>query len=225
MAFDAAVAAERERRRIATDLHDRIGQTPSLAQIKLTAVRDVVTGDPRAIVDEGIALIAQTIADTRTLVFDLSPPVLYDLGLHAALSWLAEDVEMRHGMHVELLDDSSDKPLDDMAAALVFRAVRELLMNVFKHARSTTATVSLRRAANRLEVSVEDRGVGFALDDLAQHSPGAGFGLFSVREQISRLGGDVDIASTPGRGTLVRIRVPIRTTAPPSLAPQGAPRP
>lgn len=220
--FDAAVAAERERRRIAIDLHDRIGQALSLAQIKLTSMRESVTGLSRAVVDEGIALIAQSISDARTLIFDLSPPVLYDLGLREALSWLIEDVEKRHGLHVELVDDATEKPLDEVAAALVFRAVRELLMNVLKHARSPSATVSLRRVGDLVEVEVADRGVGFTPEDLTAREGGPGFGLFSVREQMSRLGGNIDVASVPGRGTQVSIRVPVRPATPRAGNTDGA---
>jgi len=210
MAFDAALAEERERRRIAADLHDRIGQSLALAQHKLTAMRDSVSGALRAAMDEAVALLAQSAVDTRTLTSELSPLVLYDLGLKDALSWLVEDVEKRHGIHVELHDDDVSKPLDDATAALVFRAVRELLMNVFKHAQASTAKVSLHRTGDQVEVDVEDKGVGFEPADIAFQSARGGFGLFSVREQISRLGGTVDVVSAPRMGTRVSMRVPIK---------------
>jgi PAS domain S-box-containing protein len=210
MAFDTAVAEERERRRIAVDLHDRIGQTLALAQIKLSSVRDEVTGAPRAAIEAGVALVAQSIDDSRSLVFELSPPVLYDLGLHAALSWLAEEVERLHGLRVTLTDDDAPKPLDDTTAAFLFRAVRELLMNVLKHANVPLATVSLQRAGDELEVVVEDAGVGFDLDATRSVRSGGGFGLFSMREQIGRLGGTVEISSAKGRGTSVRARVRLK---------------
>ena len=214
MVFDAALTEERERRRIAADLHDRIGQSLALAQIKLTSIRETVTGAPRTAIDEAIELLAQSVVDTRTLTFELSPPVLYDLGLKEALSWLVEDVEKRHGIRIELCDDEAHKPLDDATAALVFRAVRELLMNVFKHAKVPTAKVSLRRTGDHIDIDVEDKGVGFDPDDTL-HSGAGGFGLFSVREQISRLGGTVNVASAPRQGTRVSMRVPLKIGEPP----------
>ncbi|MBI4955335.1 MAG: PAS domain S-box protein [Myxococcales bacterium] len=217
MAFDAAVAEERERRRIASDLHDRIGQALAVAQIKLASARDAVTGPARAAVGEAVALVAQSLVDTRTLTFDLCPPMLYELGLEEALSWLAEDVERRHGIHVELDDDGEDKPLDDATAALVFRAVRELLTNVLKHAQAGGATVSLRRTGGEVEVEVADEGVGFDAAKVAPPGSDGGYGLFSVREQISRLGGEVAVTSTPRQGTRVSLRVPLKTGA----APEG----
>lgn len=210
MAFDAAVTEERERRRIAADLHDGIGQALALAQIKLTGMRDTAPEPLRAGMDEVIELLARSVLDTRTLTTELSPPMLYDLGIKDALSWLAEDVEKRQGIHIELTDDDSQKPLDESTAALVYRAVRELLMNVFKHSKCTSANVSLRRERDDLEIEVVDAGVGFAVADGGLQAHAGGFGLFNVREQISRLGGTVSVMSTPGHGTQVSLRVPMR---------------
>jgi signal transduction histidine kinase len=209
MSFDAALTEERERRRIAADLHDRIGQSLALSQMKLASMPR--SGSERTAVDEAIELLAQSIIDTRTLIFDLSPPILYELGLKEALSWLAEDLGKRWGLEVELDADQTTKPLADTCAALVFRAVRELLTNVVKHARVSAAKVSLRRQGDAIQIDVEDRGVGF--DSGTMHSDvgsGGQFGLFSVREQMSRLGGTVEIASGQQRGTRVSLRLPIQ---------------
>jgi two-component system, chemotaxis family, CheB/CheR fusion protein len=208
-AFDTALAEERERRRIAVEVHDHIGQALALAQIKLTSIRDVISGASRVTFDHAVDLLVQSITDTRTLIFDLSPPVLYDLGLKEALSWLVEDLEKRHGIQIELTDDGREKPLPDATAALVFRAVRELFANIFKHAKATSAKVALRRTDGHYDIDVEDQGVGFDPKEIDQRQVGGGFGLFSVREQIGRLGGTVEIASAPGRGTRVNVRVPI----------------
>jgi signal transduction histidine kinase len=149
--------------------------------------------------------------EIRTLSFELSPPVLYDLGLPDALSWLTEDVERRYGIKVELADDESQKPLGHVAAALVFRAIRELLTNVFKHAKCPACTVSMRRDGADLHIEVRDHGTGFDVYGAEQESPGRGFGLSSVREQISRIGGQVAVASALGKGTRVSLRVPLKT--------------
>jgi len=221
-AHDAALAEERERRRIAVEVHDHIGQALALAQIKLTSIREAIQGPHRVSFDQAVDLLVQSIADTRTLIFELSPPVLYDLGLKEALSWLVEDLEKRHGLPIDLSDDGADKPLPDTTAALVFRAVRELLVNVFKHAQSPSARVALRRADGYYSVDVEDRGVGFDPSEIEHAQPGSGFGLFSVREQIGRLGGTIEIASSPGQGTRVNLRVPIGGR-PPTLS-DGSPK-
>ena len=213
MAFDASLTEERERRRIAIALHDRIGHALALAQIKLTSARGDLAGASRTAVDGGVELLEQAIADQRTLIFELSPPVLYDFGLKEALAWLAEDVEKRHGMQIEVVDDGADKPLDDASKAVVFRAVRELVMNVLKHAKAP-ARASLRRAEDHLEIDVEDEGVGFDPDAPTDPSSG-GFGLLSVREQITGLGGTLKITSAPQKGTRVSLRVPLQATEAP----------
>jgi signal transduction histidine kinase len=216
MAFDTALTEDRERRRIATQVHDHIGQSLALAQIKLTSIREAIGAPGRATFDEAVELLEQSIVDTRTLIFDLSPPVLYDLGLREALSWLVEEFEKRHGIVIEVTDDGMDKRLDDATAGLVFRAVRELLTNVLKHAKADSARVSLRRAGDHIDIEVEDKGTGFDAKALGARSSGGGFGLFSVREQISRLGGTVEVISTPGRGTRVNMRVPLNTDESPT---------
>jgi PAS domain S-box-containing protein len=210
MAFDAALTEERERRRIAIELHDGIGHALALAQIKLTSVRGDLVGPSQGAVEGAVKLLEQAIADQRTLIFDLSPPVLYDLGLKEALAWLAEDVEKRHGVQIEVVDDGADKPLDDVAKAVVFRGVRELIMNVLKHAKARAAKVSLRRADDHLEIDVEDRGVGFDPDAPPDRATEGGFGLLSVREQITSLGGTLKINSAPQQGTCASVCVPLQ---------------
>ncbi|MGD0679138.1 MAG: chemotaxis protein CheB [Polyangiaceae bacterium] len=209
MAFDAALTEERERRRIAIELHDRIGQALALAQIKLTSLGGELAGASRVAVDGAVALLAQAIADQRTLIFELSPPILYDLGLKEALGWLAEDLEKRFGVHIDVVDDGAEKPLDDTAKAVIFRAVRELVMNVLKHAKAP-ATVSLRRSDDHLEIDVKDRGIGFDPEAPTDGPTDRGFGLLSVREQIVGLVGTLKIESAPHQGTRVTIRVPLQ---------------
>jgi signal transduction histidine kinase len=211
MAFDATVSEDRERRRIAADLHDGIGQALALAQFKLSAARKDLAQPERAKLDEVIGLLEQSVADTRTLTFELSPPLLYELGLKDALSWLVEDLERRHQLRVQL-ESEHDDPASDLevsTAAVLYRAVRELLLNVFKHAQTPTASVSLRRRQSMLEVEVVDTGRGFAAAEQPLHGAAGGFGLFSVREQIERVGGCVEVHSAPGLGTRVKIAVPI----------------
>jgi PAS domain S-box-containing protein len=211
MAFDAALAEERERRRIAIDLHDHIGQSLALARIRLVAAHEELEGVPRQRVEEAVKLLGQSMEHTRTLTFELAPPILYDLGLKDALSWLVEDVQARTSVRVELEAAAAAFPLDDAKAALLLRAARELLMNVFKHAGAQTARLVLDRCGDRMRLQVEDAGAGFDVDEALARGPGAGFGLFSVREQIGRLGGTLDVESTRGVGTCITICLPLET--------------
>ncbi len=207
-AFEAALAAEAERRRIANDLHDRIGQALSFAEMRLKSAK-AVDGVDEGAVDEALVLLGRTSEDVRTLQFELSPPILYDLGIEAALSWLADDLGRRSGIAIKVEADELPARLPDAAAGILFRGVRELLTNVIKHAQAPEAHVSLRRSGDGLVVRVEDRGVGFDAESLSLDADRARFGLFSVREQLRRLGGKLTIDSVERRGTCVSIEMPL----------------
>lgn len=207
MAFDAALTAERERRRIAAELHDRVGQALALAQIKLKSLPHA--GGTAEALGDAVELIGRSMVDIRTLIFELSPPILYDLGLEAALSWLAEDLGKRANLPIEVVDDHAPKPLGEASAGVVFRAVRELLTNVIKHAAAHSAKVSLRCSGDMLEIDVEDDGSGCDAEAVMRPSARGGFGLFSVREQLQQFGGTLVLSSAERRGTRVRLRLPL----------------
>ncbi|MDP1827671.1 MAG: CheR family methyltransferase [Archangium sp.] len=209
MAFDAALVEERERRKLAADLHDNIGQTLALAQLRLKAAQGKVEGDPARDLAEGIRLIGVALTDTRELTFELSPPVLYDLGLPAAVAWLGDQLEAQHHLHVTVEADQPFEKVEDETAALLFRAVRELLTNVIKHAKTPNARVALHRRDSTLTVTVEDHGTGFDPARLKNYEAAKGFGLFSVREQMTRLGGTFEATSSPAQGTKIVLQVPL----------------
>jgi signal transduction histidine kinase len=209
IALESALLDQRERRRIAGELHDRIGQSLALVQLKLKTMFWASRGTARATLGEAVSLIEASIVETRTLIFELSPPVLYDLGLKAALSWLAEEFEKRDGLVIEVSDDGQQARLDDPVAGLLFRSVRELLMNVSKHAKVSRAKVVLRSVDDHLEILVSDAGRGFPPPEPNASVREHGRGLVSVREEISWLGGTLSIRAAPGRGTEVQLRVPL----------------
>ena len=145
------------------------------------------------------------------MVFELSPPILYDLGFEPAMEWLAEHMQQQYGLVVSVEDDDLPKPLDNEARVLLFRAVRELLFNVLKHAQASCAIVRMHRDGEHLRVIVEDNGVGFAPDKLSASSGKMeGFGLFSIRERLNYFGGRMEIESTPGEVTRVTLSLPLR---------------
>lgn len=207
MAFDAALAEERQRRRIAADLHDNIGQSLALAMLRFKTAQ--AAGGQGGELAEGIALVERALADMRSLTFELSPPVLYDLGLPAALAWLGEQFEERHDLRVAVHVREPLQRLADQTAAVLFRAVRELLTNVVKHAQAPAAAVRLASPGSTFVVEVEDRGVGFDTSRLEDYGATRGFGLFSVREQVTQLGGTLRATSAAGSGTKVELRIPL----------------
>ena len=201
-AAEAALSEHRERSALATDLHDDAGQLLALASLKLRAVGDTVAGESA----DGIREVEEILAETRrrisSLSFQLSPPLLHDVGLVAATQWLAEDQERQFGLVVRI-QKGEEPALDEAARVTLFRALRELLLNVIKHAKVREAHVRIWRSRDLACVSIEDSGVGF--------DPGAvrsGFGLLALRDRVGLLGGSVEIESAPGAGTRAVVRVP-----------------
>jgi PAS domain S-box-containing protein len=222
LAVDLESTEERERRRMATYLHDYIGQTLALCKIKLGSLPAPSLTEPQlSHLQEIRTLLEQMILDTQSLTFELSPPVLYELGFEEAIEWLTEQIEERHGLSVSYENDDEPKPLREEVKILLFHAVRELLVNVVKHAQSNCAGVVLKRTSEAVVVIVDDDGIGFTerTGDHAHGSPrppgskqarpGGGFGLFNIRERITQIGGRIDISPRPGGGTRVTLSIPL----------------
>jgi PAS domain S-box-containing protein len=211
MASQISFVEERERRKIASALHDQVGQSLAMACVKLGALRQQVMPEAlRGQVDEIREMVSQAIRDSRTLTFELSPPVLYELGLEAAIGFLAERYQKEHGIQIEFSQDRQHKPLSGDMRVLLFQAVRELLVNAIKHARARNLRISCRREGTEIRIMVGDDGVGFARAQRgAGNDEGHGFGLFFLRERLKYLGGSIDIASAPERGTQVTLRAPL----------------
>jgi len=206
---ELSLAEERERRRIAVELHDQIGQSLIISKMKLDALdRSEFSEGLVNELDEICESLGQTISDTSSLTFDLSSPILYELGFEAAVSeWLAQNVEQEHGIMCEFEDDGGGEPLDEDIAVLLFRDVRELLVNVVKHSQAKKVKVSILRADDEIRVSVEDDGVGFDPEAAAKRTE---FGLFSVRERLEQLGGHLEIVSAAGRGCRATLVAPLK---------------
>ncbi len=206
LAIELSATEERERRRIATYLHDTMGQTLALCKIKLEALQyPTAQKDMEEVTGE----IERLIEQTQSLTFELSPPILYEFGLVDALEWLAGRMHKEYGVRVTIEDDQSPTPLSEEMRAFLFHIIRELLINTIKHARATTASVLFSKEGQFINISVEDNGVGFSLKagNGAIDQKG-GFGLFNIRERITHLGGTVTIDSSPGFGTRVLLRIP-----------------
>lgn len=215
LSSEVSLAEERERRRIASDLHDRIGHALANASMKLRLVKTAVSSPEVARhIDDIHQLIDQSISDTQTLTFELSPPILYDLGLEAALDWLTEQTQRQHDIAVAFVDDLAPKPIDESLRILLFQATRELLHNVVKHARATLVRVSISREKAFVRIVMEDNGVGFAATRNDTGVKKGGFGLFSIRERLKHQGGSLEIASRPDLGSRVTILSPMTLTNP-----------
>jgi PAS domain S-box-containing protein len=205
LASQMSLIEEREKRRIATELHDCIGQTLALAKIKLGLLNKIApSAELKSSAKEILHLIEQTIRETRTLTFELSPPILYELGFEPAIRWLIDQIREKYGITTKLIDDGSDKPFDSNIRFFLFQAIRELMINIAKHAQSDSAKITLTRLKDRLKISVIDYGIGFS--DTASRK--SGFGLFNIRERINHVNGKFNLSSKPGQGTVVTLEAP-----------------
>jgi len=142
----------------------------------------------------------------------LSYPILYELGFEAAVAeWLTEHIQEKHGIETGFEDDGQPKPLDDDIRALLFRNVRELLINVVKHAQARRVKVTTRSVKDQIRISVEDDGVGFdPVEVTAMAAKRAEFGLFSIRKRLEQLGGLFEVVSAPGRGARITMTAPLK---------------
>jgi PAS domain S-box-containing protein len=201
---------EKERRRIASALHDRIGQNLALCKIKVAAVKtNTAAAAVEVELNEIHRLLEQSIHDARTLICELSPPVLYELGFPDALEWLAERSQEQFHIPVEFSSKDFRNDLNIDQKVLLFQIVREMLINVGKHSQAARAWVILAAAKSFVTVEVKDNGIGFEVPQfLNQKNHGDAFGFFSVRERLNFLGGGMEIRSKPGHGTHIIISVP-----------------
>jgi PAS domain S-box-containing protein len=218
LATELNLAEQRERSRLATQLHDHLQQTLVLGKIKLGQGKRLAESVPACakVITETDEVLSEALLYTRSLVNDLSPPVLRDHGLPAGLKWLG-DYMKKHDVAVTVhVPEREDLNLPDDQAVLLFQSVRELLINSVKHAGTGYATVTLAQQDGHLEIEVSDEGAGFdlaAAAAAAAETPNGGlsskFGLFSIRERMKALGGRFEIESAPGKGTTATLTLPL----------------
>jgi len=210
LASESTLTEERERQQIATVLHDQVSQPLAMARMLLRDVRKAVDDDPRAaLMDNVVELLEESLQQTRNLSFELSPPILSELGFEAAVDWLCEDMEKRFGLSVRLRRPPNTTALGYETAIIMYQAVREVLVNVVKHSESRRAAVTIRRTKGNLVVQVEDRGKGFEVSQEQDGHGVGGFGLFSIHEHLKYLGGNLTVTSQIGRGTTCVLQVPV----------------
>jgi PAS domain S-box-containing protein len=207
LAAELTMTEECERRTLAQELHDNFAQLLAAIKIKLASIDlDSLESWVRDV--EGQIDWAER--SLRIVIGQLSPPILNSPGLGPILEWLAGDMERGYGIAVHVHDESAPKLLDETRRTIVYRCVRELLINVARHARVASAEVTCLADAGRLMVAVSDEGCGFdAANVLAARPCATGFGLLSIRERIVSFGGSMDIHSAPGEGSTIVLMLPL----------------
>lgn len=208
LAAELSIAEQRERQRLATALHAEVAQTLGAIKLHLGMLGAVTTTPPIAEqVGAIVGLVEEAVRQSRSIMVELSPPVLQQNGLLEALRWWAEQVREKQGLEVSVtITGAFERPGTDVETT-AFQTVRELLQNTVKYAQATSASISVNCENDLLNIEVADNGVGFdpASVEATEHG---GFGLFSIRERIGYLGGEFVISSAPGQGTRARISLP-----------------
>ncbi len=207
LALELSETEERERKQVALILHDDLQQYLAALrfqlQMHMSDKTDVQT------IGNLIQLVDESIRKCRSLSHELSPPVLHQNGLLAALNWLVSDMREKHGLKVRFACRPEAEPESPALASMLFRSIRELLFNAVKHSGAGSATVEAKKCGDRILVRVKDEGKGF--DPAATETKGGmmnGFGLFAIRERVDSMGGRFEIDSAPGKGCSVTLEAP-----------------
>ena len=204
-------AQEEERKRVARELHDQTGQALISLQLGLTRLeRQLVTEERKADVVALRAATREAMEEVRNLALDLRPAALDELGLIPAMKGYARDLSERSGVAVTIeADGVEDRRMAPEVELTLFRTVQESLTNILKHASADHATVRFTRKDNNLNATVTDDGVGFDVAGVRKSSGRRALGLFGMEERVALLGGSLEIDSATGRGTTLRIKVPL----------------
>ncbi|GAB4294531.1 MAG: hypothetical protein Kow0090_09290 [Myxococcota bacterium] len=198
-----SIAEDTERKRIATEIHESIAQLLAISKIKLNALKKSKKSER---LDEAIALIDKAILATRTIMVEITPPILYALDFKAAIEWLVEQFNNKSNISIAFESNAQTVNLENETKTILFKATRELLTNVVKHSKASRAKVSLMKTNEHLMLIVEDNGVSFDADNFNIY-PGKenGFGLFNIKEWMDHFGGKMTIESEKKKGTIITL--------------------
>ncbi len=211
LSSDLILAEEAQRRNLAIVLHDHLGQSLAMAKIKMAGVLNSVADEELL---ENLKAIEKDISDavkqTRSITYELSPPVLHELGLVVALEWRLEKFSEETGIKTSYEHNADAVELRNEQEVILFRSVDEILKNIIKHAEANIVLITAQATRYAFMVKIQDNGSGFDTTILKPQQRKTGsFGLFSIKERIEYLGGVLDIQSEIGNGTTVTLNVPV----------------
>ena len=211
LAAQLSMVEERERRRLAEMLHDDITQNLAYCLSRLRELlEDWNDKEVKNILGQVAVLLEETNRDIKSLTLKLSPPILYDLGLVPAIEVMAEETEEQSGIRISFDYEEEILDMDHDLRMVLYRSVRELLVNGVKHSRATEIAIACRLENGNIVISVEDNGVGFDARKLTVWRKGQeGFGLFSIRERLKHAGGEFILKTAPGQGAKCILKAPL----------------
>jgi PAS domain S-box-containing protein len=201
---------EIERTNIAREIHDELGQTLTVLKMDLTWLRKRLPEDQSSLrekTDGMFQLINKTIQTVKKISTELRPGLLDDLGLAAAIEWQAEEFQQRTGIRCNIIIDPKDITFDKDRNTAIFRILQETLTNIARHADASEVNLSLKQRDGHIELKVRDNGTGITEDQI--NNPKS-FGLIGIRERVKIFGGNNIIKGTPGKGTVMTVKIPLR---------------
>ena len=200
-------AQESERRRLARELHDELGQLLSAISLDLHAAKgDYISAASR--LDETIGIVDQAIEQVCDLTLDLRPPMLDDLGLIATLRWYADRMARRADLVLHFVAESSGASVPSENATACYRIFQEALTNVIRHSQARQVWIELREVAGNVQMSIRDDGIGFNPESIDTCASAKGYGVIGMRERVDLLGGTIEINSMPTEGTTISVWIP-----------------
>lgn len=210
LASQLSQTEQRERKRLAKILHDHIQQLIVAARMQMAWMKCDGDSERQAIVQGIDSILEEALHASRSLAIDLSPPVLHEAGLIGGLNWMATQMWAKHQFTVSLQADNKAEPATEEIRFLLFECARELVFNAIKHAQVSEVNVALKRTdSGELELTVSDNGAGFDAELLNKRRPDeVTFGLFSIRERLAHMGGQMSVDTVLGQGTRIRLTVP-----------------
>ncbi|HTH94961.1 MAG TPA: PAS domain-containing protein [Rhodocyclaceae bacterium] len=212
LAAQKEAARENERRRIALEIHDELGQLLTALRFRLALLRPQIDPGKSFIeksIHEALDIIDQASREIRHITTN-ARPIMLNMGLHAALADLVDSFSSHTGIAFRLLLDEDELPLDEVGATVVFRIVQESVTNIVRHSGAQEAEISLARGPSHYHLKIADNGSGFDLSAPRRKS----LGLVGIRERVMLLNGELSIQSTPGQGTVIHIAIPIPLSMP-----------
>jgi signal transduction histidine kinase len=205
-------AQETERQRIARELHDSTGQSLTGIAMGLRGVEAILAGNPALAIEQVKELKSfstNALGELRRIISDLRPSQLDDLGLVAALQWYFQEFERRSGIHIDFIAEAGRSRLPAEYETVLFRITQEALTNIVKHANASQVTVKFQVYPAQVSLSIEDNGQGFNPAEVLRQDGPHGWGLLGIQERSLLLGGHYAIDSAPGRGTRIRVSIPL----------------
>jgi PAS domain S-box-containing protein len=200
-------AREAERRRIARELHDELGQWLTALKMELSTLLPIAAHDELAQrVGSMVSIVDEMVSSVRRIASDLRPLMLDELGLNAAVEWLVRESSRRMGIEIVLRLEDADPPVSEAATIALYRMVQEALTNIARHARASEVRVELRRQSGEVLLTVQDNGVGFSEKEISREGS---HGLMGIRERAHMLGGQLQVGNMAGGGGRLEVRLPI----------------